>query len=126
MTEAEVLQIMADYYASLFPKVCPRCARSFATLQEYVELTTPAGRYISYDIDAGSWTPEMGTFALANCPCGDTLAMTTDALPHPTRVRLLEWVKVEAKHRAIEPLLLMDYLRVELRRRLVTNRAQFP
>lgn len=115
---------MRGYYASLFPKICPSCQRCFASLEEYVALTRPAGRYMSYDIGGGSWTPDVGTFALANCPCGDTLALTTDGLDRSTRLKLLEWVKAEADRRSVKPEELLDYLRLELRRRLLAGPRQ--
>jgi hypothetical protein len=121
MTESEVLALMRAYYASLFPKTCPHCERCFSSLEEYVAITTPAGRYMSYDIEGGSWTPDVGTFALANCPCGDTLSLTTDELEHATRLKLLEWIKTESTRRAIDARELLDMLRVELRRRILSD-----
>lgn len=112
---------MGDYYASLFPKVCPSCQRCFATLREYIAATTPVGRYMSYDIDGGNWTPDLGTFALANCPCGDTLGLSTNNLEPSTRTKMLEWVKAEAERRALNPSDYLAYLRVELRRRLMAE-----
>jgi len=123
MSESEVLQIMREYYSGLFPKTCPSCERSFGTLRDYVTLTKPVGRYISYDVDGGNWTPDMGTFALANCPCGDTLALTTSGLPQATRVMLLEWIRSEAERRAMAPADLLQYLRSELRRQLLAEPA---
>jgi hypothetical protein len=123
MTESEVIEIMRQYYAGLFPKVCPRCRRRFETLREYVAVTTPTGRYVSYDVDVGNWTPDMGTIAFANCPCGDTLALGTDRLAHSVRATLLAWIKLEAERRSMQPSDLLDYLRAELRRRLLAEPA---
>lgn len=121
MTEPEVLQIMRDYYAGLFPKVCPHCERRFATLGEYVKATKPVGRYISYDVEDGDWTPSLGTHAFANCPCGDTLTLSTDGMAPATRQQMLAWVKAEAEQRAVSPSDLLTYLRVELRRRILAE-----
>lgn len=121
MTEAEVLAIMREYYSSLFPKVCPHCQRCFATLREYVNATRPVGRYMSYDVESGSWTPEMGTLALANCPCGNTLALSTEDLKPATRAILLGWVKTEAERRSVDPSDLLADLRVELRRQIMAE-----
>lgn len=121
MTEDEVLAIMREYYSGLFPKVCPNCQRRFATLREYVVATKPVGRYMSYDVESGSWTPEMGTLALANCPCGNTMGMSTEALAPATRAVLLGWVKSEAERRSMNPTDLLAYLRVELRRQIMAE-----
>lgn len=118
LTADEVFATMRAYYEGLFPKTCPHCRRRFATLSEYVKTTTPVGRYLSYDLDGGDPTPEVGTLALASCPCGDTLALGTDGLPTATRLRLLDWVQGEASRRQISASDLMDQFRIELRRRI--------
>lgn len=121
MTEAEVLAITRAYYSSLFPKVCPQCQRCFATLREYVAATRPVGRYMSYDVESGSWTPEMGTLALANCPCGDTMGLSTEDLAPATRAGLLAWVKTESERRSVNPSDLLADLRTELRRQIMAE-----
>ena len=74
MTERELLQLARAYHETLFPKTCPHCGRRFASLREYIEVTRPVGRYMSYDVEAGDFAPRQlaGAIALANCPCGDT------------------------------------------------------
>jgi hypothetical protein len=120
MTEAAVLQAMREHYEGLFPKECAVCHRRFMTLQDYVKATRPVGPYISHDADAGDWRPPepMGAWALANCPCGDTLSLGTDAMSIEQRLRLLGWVRDEAQRRSVSPADLLDHLRLELRRQL--------
>ncbi|MEZ5292972.1 MAG: hypothetical protein R2745_17965 [Vicinamibacterales bacterium] len=120
---ADVRDLIHRYYASLFPKTCPHCGRGFQTLREYVEATVPAGRYISYDVDAGHFAPErlVGTYAFANCPCGDTLALGTDGLPHETRLALLAWVQAEAARRSMAATEFLDWLRTTLRQQILAE-----
>jgi hypothetical protein len=120
VTEDAVLTLMRDYYERQFPMDCPVCRRRYATLREYVVVTRPVGRYISHDADAGDWSPPtpLGTSALANCPCDNTLSLGTDTMPIEHRQRLLAWVRDEAHTRGVTPGDLLDHLRLELRRQL--------
>jgi hypothetical protein len=88
-----------------------------------VRITTPVGRYLSYDAEAGDWRPPrpIGTLALSNCSCGDTIGLSTDDMAMPLRLELLEWVKLEAQRRGVSPPDLLDRLRVELRRQLLAE-----
>jgi hypothetical protein len=43
MTEDEVIEILLEYFESLFPKICPNCNRSFLSLREYRLTTTRIG-----------------------------------------------------------------------------------
>jgi hypothetical protein len=55
MTEAEVIRTMRGHLEGLFPKVCPNCKRSFATLREYILITKRLGAMISWDAELGDW-----------------------------------------------------------------------
>ena len=123
MTEDDVIRILCEYFESLFPKVCPNCNRCFATLREYIETTKRIGPSRSYDADMGNWDTErpIGSIALANCPCGSTLALTTEGMPLPIRLELLKWVRIETKGRGVNPSELLEYLRGEVRKRTLGN-----
>jgi hypothetical protein len=118
MTEDEVKQILHAYFGSLFPKVCSTCGRRFGTLLEYIQVTTSVGQPISYDANENNWNPRylIGSAVLANCPCGTTLALTTEAMALPMRLELLNWVKIETQRRGIAPSDLLAYLRDKIRR----------
>ncbi|MGE0814824.1 MAG: hypothetical protein AB7O28_03995 [Vicinamibacterales bacterium] len=113
----EVRELIRAYYEGLFPKSCPHCGRGYATLREYVAATTPVGRYISYDVDVGDFAPERpaGTFAFANCACGNTLALSTEGLPRETRLALLAWVRAEAARQGLPATQFIDWLRKTVR-----------
>jgi hypothetical protein len=123
MTEDEVVLILRDYFESLFPKVCSTCGRRFGTLAEYIQTTTSVGQPVSYDANENDWNPRqlIGSAVLANCPCGTTLALTTDAMALPMRLELLNWVRIETRRRGIAPSDLLAYLRDKIRRRVLAD-----
>ena len=99
MTDAEAIRIMREHVEGLFPKECPNCHRRFATLREYVLATKPLGATLSYDAEVGDWNPKepVGTTAMANCPCGTTLTLTSEGISLMKMWRLLNWARVETK-----------------------------
>jgi len=120
MTEEEVVRILRDHFESLFPKVCPNCNRCFATLREYIGITIRVGSPISYDAEFGDWktTRPIGSVALANCPCGSTLALSTEGMVLSLRLELLNWVRIETQRRGVSPAELLAHLREEVRKRV--------
>jgi hypothetical protein len=118
MSEAEVVQALRRYFESLFPKTCPTCGRRFATLREYILITKRVGPARSYDADMGEWqtTQPIGSAALADCPCGSTLALSTEEMDLPQRLALLDWLRVETQRRGVNASELLEYLRDEVRK----------
>ena len=116
LTEAEVIRIMREHLEGLFPKVCTNCKRRFANLREYLLVTKHLGSSISYDAEAGDWTPvrPVGTLTFANCPCGTTLALSSNGMPLLRLWSLLNWARIETKRRGLTPRELLDYLRDEI------------
>ena len=121
MTEHEVVHILRQYFESLFPRACPNCNRSFATLREYIRVTKRLGPAISYDGDLDNWQTKrpIGSVAMANCPCGTTLSLTTVDMPLALRLELLHWVNVETQRRKMTPSDLLEYLRDKIREHLL-------
>jgi len=119
MTDEEIIRMMHEHFAGLFPKVCPNCGRCFATLREYILDTKRVGPTISYDAEEGDWEPTqpIGAFALSNCSCGSTLALTTEGIPLSKIHLVLEWIKTETKQRGLSPVGVIDYVRDEVRKR---------
>ena len=126
MTEAEVVKILREHFEGLFPKVCPNCNRCFATLREYILITKPLGPSMSYDAELDKWNTlqPIGSVALANCPCGSTLAVGTEGMPLPQRLLLLNWVRIETERRGLSAQELLDYLRDEIRRQVMAESDQ--
>jgi hypothetical protein len=126
MTETEVVKTLREYFEGLFPKVCPNCNRRFTTLREYILITKRLGPSMSFDAELGDWNTlrPMGSVALANCPCGSTLALGTEGMPLPKRLLLLNWVRIETQRRSLSPQELLDYLRDEIRKQVLAESGQ--
>ena len=123
MTETEVIEIVREHFKSLFPRDCPNCRRHFKTLRDYILATTRIGKTRSYDADTGDWhTKEpIGTVAAANCPCGNTLTLTTDGMKMENRLKLLNWVRIETQQRGIGASELLDKIRDTVRQQILAE-----
>lgn len=116
MTEAEVVTTMRRHLEGLFPLVCPLCRRWYATFREYIQNTEHQGDAIPYDAELGNFQPlrPVGTVTLANCRCGNTLALSSEGMPLPKLWLLLNWGRVESQKRNQTPRQLLNYLRDEI------------
>ncbi len=119
MTEDDVIQTLYEHFKSLFPRVCPKCSRRFVTLRGYIQITKRIGLPVCYDVKLGHPGTELpiGSLAMANCPCGSTLSLTTEGIPLPVRLELLNWVMIEKDRRGVSSSELLEYLRDEIRKR---------
>lgn len=126
MKESEVIQIVLEYFEGLFPKYCSNCHHCFSTLKEYIRTTKRIGATISYDAEFSdvNTLQLIGTVAYVNCPCGNTLALSTQSMPLPQRIELLNWIKSETQQRNITPSELLDYIRDEIRRLALAKQDQ--
>ncbi len=113
MNEAEVVAAMRRHLESQFPKTCPLCQREFGSLREYLINTAPHGDAVPYDAEMGNWQPlrPLGTVTLANCRCGNTLALTSEGMPLTKLWRLLNWARIETQRRRTTPRELVTHLR---------------
>jgi hypothetical protein len=113
MTEAEVISQMRAHLERQFPKSCPSCGRRFASLREYLQAVSHLGSAMPYDADMGVWRPSnpVGTATYANCPCGNTLALTSAGMPLSQLWTLLAWARNETRARRQTPQELLNYLR---------------
>lgn len=123
LTHQQALDLVYAHHERQFPKVCSVCGRRFETLADYIRTTRRLGRTISYDADSGSWDTArpMGTYALANCPCGTTLSLSTRGIPTRLRLQLLAWVKRECERRDLTPSDVIDELRDQVRARALAD-----
>jgi len=126
MTEAEVVHVMREHLEGLFPKSCSKCQRQFATLREYLQTTTHLGPAIPYDAEVGDWQPisPRGTLTYANCPCGNTLALSSSGIPLSQLWRLLDWARQETQKRGMSPQELLNYLRDEICKQVLASPSQ--
>ncbi len=126
MTETEVVQILRKHMEGLFPMTCTRCKHSFATLREFMLITHRLEPVMSYDAEMGNWSPPhpFGTIAMANCPCGTTLLVSTRGLSLSKQWQFLEWVKIEMERRRLSQAELLGYLRDEIRKQVLAEPGQ--
>jgi len=118
-SEAEVVQMTLEHIQGLFPRTCPKCKRTFATYREYLLNTKHIGSPISYDAEFEDWKPSRttGNLSLANCPCGNTMALSSEGMPLEQIWQVLKWVKVEAERRNVEIQKILEHLRTEVGKR---------
>ena len=117
LTDEQMVRLNYDHYASLFPKTCSSCGRTFATLRDYILNTRPVGATISYDAELGEWktTEPLGAAAMANCPCGSTMALTTAGIPLAIIHDMLEWIRIETERRGVTTEAILAWVRTEVR-----------
>lgn len=123
MEEQEVLNLLYNYFCSLFPMKCNACGRVFDSLRDYIQVTDPVGPSVSYDAERGDWQTErpLGSFALANCPCGSTLSLTTEGLEPQDRKALLLWLKSQSESRHQTPSEVLGDVRRYVRERATST-----
>jgi UDP-N-acetylmuramyl tripeptide synthase len=123
ISDDEIIRMIREHFEGLFPRVCPNCGRRYATLREYILDTKRIGATISYDAEMGDWetTQPIGAFALANCTCGSTIALSTEGIPLSQIHLLLKWVRTETERRGLSPRKLIDYVRDEVRKQVLAD-----
>jgi hypothetical protein len=126
MTEDKIIRIIREHLEGLFPKVCPKCGKRFATFRDYICNTERIGPTIAYDAEMGNWEPEkpIGAVAHANCHCGNTLALATGGMPLSQAHLALKWVRIESHRRGLNPTELVGYLREEIRKQVIADPIQ--
>ena len=69
-----------------------------------------------YDAIAGDWKPAkpLGMATFANCPCGNTLTLSSKGMPLQQLWLLMAWAKKETRKRSMTPQELLNYLRDEI------------
>jgi len=117
LDEAEVIDVLLEYYESLFPKRCHNCGHHFESLGDYVRHTTQLGSSQSFDADNDDRDTRspIGSSAMSNCPCGSTLALTTDDLDMDTRLQILDWVHRVVEAQGVTPTEVLDDIRLKIR-----------
>ncbi len=115
MDEDQVAELLKRYVEGLFPKSCPNCQRQYKTLHEYLLVTTPVGKPISYDAELGNRDPDklFGSIASANCPCGSTLSISSEQMEHSQRLAILDWLFHETVEQGITATELLDRIRIK-------------
>lgn len=121
MTEAEVIRQIRHHLEGQFPKVCSVCRRSYRDFREFLLLTTPVGSTKSYDAELNDWSPlrPLGTVTCANCPCGNTLMLSSEGMPVQQLWPLMDWARTETQQRGQTVEQLLNYLRDAMRKQVL-------
>lgn len=123
MNESDVIAIVRRYVEERFPSTCSSCGRRFGSLREYLLITRHVGNPVSYDAELGDWSPAqpLGTLSFATCPCGTTLAVSSDAMPPDQMAELLSWARDETARRGIDVPGLLGLIRAEIDRQVLAE-----
>ncbi|MDR3413440.1 MAG: hypothetical protein P4L87_21210 [Formivibrio sp.] len=113
LTEGEVVRLIHEHIGSLFPKICAKCNRHFASYQDYLANTKAIGLPVSYDLEAGEVKPSQsqGNLSLANCHCDNTLSLSSDGMLVTDLWMVLKWITLEADRRKSTIPTVLSYLR---------------
>ena len=117
MTRFEVVRAIRQHLEGQFPKVCSVCHHSYGSFREFLLVTTPVGSTMSYDAELNEWNPvrPIGTATYANCPCGNTLALSSQGMPLRRLWQLMNWARSETRNRGQTLEELLNQLRDEIR-----------
>lgn len=123
MMDARLARMVRGHFERLFPRSCPRCGRSYASLRDFIEGTTRVGHPRSYDAEVGDWMPTepLGTMTVSNCSCGTTLALSTQGMPLPELHAGMHWLKTESQRRQKPPEEVLACLRDNIRQQVLTE-----
>jgi hypothetical protein len=99
----EAVRLVRAHIERKFPKTCGTCGRVFANLPDYIQNTRHVGKPISYDAARDDWKPKepIGTFALALCACGTSMAIDSSGMSLVTLWRLMRFARSETRRRGI-------------------------
>jgi hypothetical protein len=116
MTYEEVIVVMRQHLEERFPKQCGACGRTYANLKDYLLRTTHVGRPVSYDAEMGVFQPSVpiGTMSLANCPCGNTLNISSEGMSLKTLWSLMWWLRGEMIRRCEGAPVILEDLRRDI------------
>ena len=121
LTEAEVIRLIRAHLEGQFPKLCPLCKRSYGSFREFLLVTKPVGSTMSYDAELNDWNPvkPLGTSTYVNCPCGNTLCLSSKGMPLRQLWPLMNWARAETQRRGQNLEELLNHLREEIRKQVL-------
>jgi hypothetical protein len=121
LTEAEVIRVVREHLEGQFPKSCSVCKRSYGSFREFLLTTKTVGSTMSHDAELNDWNPvvPLGTAMYVNCPCGNTLCLSSRGMPVLRLWTLMNWARAETQKRGQTLEELLNYLRDEIRKQVV-------
>jgi hypothetical protein len=123
VTFDEAAGLVRAHIERKFPKACGMCARVFLDLPDYIRTTRHVGQPISYDAALGDWMPKepVGTFAIALCTCGSSVAIDSSGMSLLTLWRLMRFARSETRRRGVTMSEFLVDIRAEVERQALAN-----
>jgi len=99
------------------------CARVFLDLPDYIRNTRHVGEPVSYDAALGDWRPKepVGTFAIALCACGTSVAIDSSGMSLLTLWRLMRFARSETRRRGVTVSEFLVDIRAEVERQALAR-----
>jgi hypothetical protein len=109
-----------------FPKSCNLCGNVFSNLPDYIRGTRHVGQPVSYDAAANDWRPKdpIGTYAIALCSCGTSMAIDSSGMSLVTLWRLMRFARSEIQRRGVTMSEFLDGIRAEVERQALLEDEQ--
>jgi len=81
-----------------------------------------------FDADEGNWLPThpLGVVTFAKCPCGNTLALSSEGMKNSLLWGLLNWARIETKKRNQTPRELLNHLREAICKQVLIDEDKSP
>lgn len=117
----EVVLILTEHVKRQFPKSCSACGVVYATARGFVGTVEHVGMPVSYDAEVGNWRPSrpIGAVGLSNCPCGNTIGITSRGMRLRDLWKLLAWLRRESRRTGDPVSLLFTRLRRRVDERIM-------
>lgn len=117
----EVVRIVAAHVERQFPKRCSACGVVYATARGFVGTVEHVGLPVSYDAEIGNWRPSrpLGAVGLSNCPCGNTMGISSRGMKLRDLWKVLAWLRRESKRTGDPVPLLFNGLRKRVDERIM-------
>jgi hypothetical protein len=122
MNEDTAIAIIRNHFEGQFPKTCLNCRLVFNSLAEYIQITSPIGDPVSYDLEKWVWDPPLKpleTLIFSHCKCRSTISVSSKGMDSSVSLELLEWFRADVTKRGITVRKFLGNLRSEVRRRVL-------
>jgi hypothetical protein len=128
VTFEESVRLVRAHVERQFPKTCGMCGQVFGSLTDYVRITSHVGQPVSYDAELDDWRPRkpVGTFALALCSCGTSLAIGSEGMRITTLWRLMRFARTETRRRGVTVPQYLALIRGEIDRQVLAEADALP
>jgi hypothetical protein len=119
----DAVSLVRTHVEGKFPKTCKMCGRVFVDLPDYVRSTRHVGQPVSYDAAFDDWKPKepIGTYALALCSCGTSMAIDSSGMSIVTLWRLMTFARRETNRLGVTVSEVLARIRAEVERQALAE-----